>query len=137
MTGHDLTTAREQLVQAVAQFDPPPFYPLNISPWVGMALLQKAVRRGRKQCALRAAATLLHQSPERLWRRIGCIAYEDVGVGDLDTVAMVTGALAGKRLRVSLSRSSSAPVSRSELNTLVHSSNGRFEVTMVEPRSYR
>ena len=102
MTGHDLTTAREQLVQAVAQFDPPPFYPLNISPWVGMALLQKAVRRGRKQCALRAAATLLHQSPERLWRRIGCIAYEDVGVGDLDTVAMVTTALAGKRFRASL-----------------------------------
>ena len=102
MTGHDLTTAREQLVQAVAQFDPPPFYPINASPWVAMALLQKAIRRGRKQCALRAAATLLRQSPERPWRRIGCIAYEDVGVGDLDTVAMVTTALAGKRFRASL-----------------------------------
>jgi len=28
-------------------------------------------------------------------------------------------------------------VSRSEPNTLVHSSNGRFEVTTVEPRSYK
>ena len=28
-------------------------------------------------------------------------------------------------------------MSRSEPNTLVHSSNGRFEVTTVEPRSYR
>ena len=102
MTGHDLTAAREQLAQAVAEFDPPPFYPINASPWIGMALLQKAVRRGRKQCALRAAATLLHQSPERLWRRIGCVAAEDVGVGDLDTVAMVTTALAGKRFRASL-----------------------------------
>ena len=34
-----------------------------------------------------------------------------------------------------VSRSSSAPVSRSEANTPVHSSNGRLEVTMVEPRS--
>ena len=32
MTGHDLTTAREQLAQAVAQFDPPPFYPINATP---------------------------------------------------------------------------------------------------------
>ena len=34
-------------------------------------------------------------------------------------------------------RSSSAPVRRSEPNTEVHSSNGRFDVTIVEPRSYR
>src|SRR3954447_20346456 len=36
-----------------------------------------------------------------------------------------------------VSRSSSAPVSRSDPNTPVHSSNGRLLVTMVEPRSYR
>jgi hypothetical protein len=34
-----------------------------------------------------------------------------------------------------VSRSSKAPVSRSEANTPVHSSNGRLLVTMVEPRS--
>jgi len=34
-----------------------------------------------------------------------------------------------------VSRSSSAPVSRSEPRTNVQSSNARFEVTMVEPRS--
>jgi len=34
-----------------------------------------------------------------------------------------------------VSRSSSAPVSRSDPNTPVHSSNGRLLVTMVEPRS--
>ena len=36
-----------------------------------------------------------------------------------------------------VNRSSSAPVSRSEPNTDVHSSNGRLLVTIVEPRSYR
>lgn len=86
MTTPTLIDASKGLAQAVAEFDPPPYYPLNASPWIAMALLQKAIRRGRKQCALRAAATLLHQSPERLWRRIGCIAFEDVGVGDIEAV---------------------------------------------------
>jgi hypothetical protein len=101
MTGHDLNAAREQLTQVVAEFDPPIFNPIDVSPWIAMALLQKAIRRGHMQLALRAAATLLHQSPERLWRRIGCIAFEDVGVGDLDAVGLVTAGLAGKRFRSS------------------------------------
>lgn len=102
MRASNLVEAGEQLAQAIAEFSPPPCYPLNVSPWVAMALLQKAVRRGRKQCALRAAATLLCRSPERLWRRIACVAVEDIGLGDLDTVALVTAALAGKRVRASL-----------------------------------
>ena len=36
-----------------------------------------------------------------------------------------------------VSRSKSAPVRRSEPKTSVHSSNGRFDVTRIEPRSYR
>jgi hypothetical protein len=67
-----------------------------------MSLLQKAIRRGEERLALRAAATLLRISPERLWRRCGCIAFEDVGVADLDTVTVVTSALSGKRYRESL-----------------------------------
>jgi hypothetical protein len=97
-----LGIARQQLSDAISNFQTPPCTPLNISPWVGMALLQKAIRRGNEQLALRAAATLLHISPERLWRRCGCITFEDVGVADLDTVALVTAALVGKRFRASL-----------------------------------
>jgi hypothetical protein len=67
-----------------------------------MSLVQKAIRRGRKDLALQAAATLLHGSAERLWRRLGCIAFEDVGVADIDIVAVVTAALAGKRYREEL-----------------------------------
>jgi replication-associated recombination protein RarA len=92
-----LGTARRQLSETICQDRPPICDPLKVSPWIAMSLLQKAIRRDHKDVALRAAATLLHGSPERLWRRLGCIAFEDIGVGDLDTVALVTAAMAGKR----------------------------------------
>jgi hypothetical protein len=64
-----------------------------------MSLLQKAIRRSHGTLALRAAATLLRDSPDRLWRRCGGIAFEDIGVADLDTVAEMTVALGGKMFR--------------------------------------
>ena len=97
-----LSVARQQLSDAICQDQPPICDPLKVSPWIAMSLLQKAIRRGGEHLALRAASTLLQISPERLWRRCGCIAFEDVGVADLDTVAIVTAALAGKRKRASL-----------------------------------
>jgi len=90
------------LSDAMAEFQPPQCDPLTISPWVAMSLMQKALRRGRKDLAFRAGVTLLRESPERLWRRLGCIAFEDIGVADLDTVALVTAAIAGKRFRSEL-----------------------------------
>jgi hypothetical protein len=97
-----LSIARKQLCEAISDFQTPTCTPLNISPWVGMALLQKSIRRGEERLALRAAATLLSTSPERLWRRCGCIAFEDIGVADFETVAIATAALGGKRFRKSL-----------------------------------
>jgi hypothetical protein len=97
-----LSTARQQLSDAISIFRTPTCDPLKVSPWVGMALLQKSIRREEKQLALRAAATLLRRSPERLWRRLGCIAFEDTGIADLETVALVTAALTGKRFRENL-----------------------------------
>jgi hypothetical protein len=67
-----------------------------------MSALQKAIRRRRKQTALRAAARLLQTEPDRLWRRLGCIAFEDVGVADFEAVSLTVAALTGKRLRASL-----------------------------------
>lgn len=73
--------------------------PLNVSPWVAMSLLQKAIRRGDVPAALSGAATLLRDAPERLWRRLGCIAFEDVGVADIACLGLVTTALTGKAFR--------------------------------------
>jgi hypothetical protein len=103
MNGLDIMTiARQKLSDANSNFQTPTCDPMAASPWIAMSLLQKALRRGREHLALRAASTLLRISPERLWRRLGCIAFEDVGVADLDTVAIVTAALAGKRFRANL-----------------------------------
>lgn len=82
--------------------DIPRFEPLNINPWLAMSLMQKAIRRNRKDFALGAAATLLKISPERLWRRLCVTVYEDIGVADYETVALVTAALKGKRVRAEL-----------------------------------
>jgi len=97
-----LQDARTRLRTAVTAANLPASIPLQVSPWVAMSLLQKSIRRGQEGLALRAAATLLVVSPERLWRRCGGIAFEDVGLADLETVALVVAALAGKRFRATL-----------------------------------
>jgi hypothetical protein len=81
------------------EHEPAEYQPFDISPWLAMSLMQKAIRRGRAPIALRAAATLLRDSPDRLWRRCGVTAFEDIGVADLEVVAAVTAALAGKTHR--------------------------------------
>ncbi|MFO6464191.1 hypothetical protein ACK8OR_07360 [Jannaschia sp. KMU-145] len=84
-------------VSAGREFPPP--QPLDISPWLAMSLLQKSVRRGRCDLALKAAATLYRDAPDRLWRRLGGIAFEDVGLANLQAVGLTTAALTGKRFR--------------------------------------
>src|ERR1035437_5328224 len=67
-----------------------------------MSMLQKAIRRGECKLAQHAAATLLLIAPDRLWRRCGAAAFEEIGVADLETVSLVTAALAGKRYRATI-----------------------------------
>jgi hypothetical protein len=94
---------RHDLQRAVARRgEPTAPQPMNASPWVAMSAMQKAIRRGREDLALSAAATLLRDAPDKLWRRIGCIAYEDVGLAALDTVGIATASLGGKRARAAL-----------------------------------
>ena len=51
---------RQDLQRAVAlQGRPPDPRPLDVSPWLAMSVMQKAIRRGREDLALGAAATLL------------------------------------------------------------------------------
>jgi hypothetical protein len=48
---------RQDLQRAVAcRGRPPTPRPLDVSPWLAMSVLQKAIRRGREDLALRAAA---------------------------------------------------------------------------------
>lgn len=94
---------RNQFARHIAERDgAPELRPLKTTPWIAMSLLQKAIRRGREDLALRAAATLLVDAPDRLWRRCGVIAFEDIGIADIDTVGIVTAAFGGKRMRAAL-----------------------------------
>ena len=102
MTEAECPDDHQTLAVAVATYTAPTPAPLPISPWVAMSLLQKAIRRGRNESAQRAAATLLWNSPDRLWRRLGIISVEDVGLGDLAAVRLVVPALVGKRARADL-----------------------------------
>jgi len=97
-----ISIAREELAEAVGSGSISPPSPIACSRWVAMSLMQKAIRRGREDLALRAAATLLKGTPERLWRRCGVIAFEDIGVADLATTGMVVAALGGKAFRAKL-----------------------------------
>lgn len=73
--------------------------PLDISPWIAMSMLQKALRRGETGHAMRAAATLLRDAPDKLWRRLTVAAFEDIGLGSLDLIAPVLIATSGKGIR--------------------------------------
>jgi hypothetical protein len=99
---HVIQSAQQELAEAVNSATIPQQSPIECSPWVAMSLMQKAIRRGREDLALRAAATLLRDAPEKLWRRVGCVAFEDVGVADLATAGMVVAALGGKAFRAKL-----------------------------------
>jgi hypothetical protein len=87
----------DSLTTLVAARPTPPLpKPINTTPWIAMSFMQKAIRRGNGPAALMGAATLLRDAPERLWRRIGCIAFEDIGVADIECLGLVTATLAGK-----------------------------------------
>lgn len=73
--------------------------PLRASTWVCASVVQKAVRRADVDLATRAAATLLDQSPDRLFRRLAAISVEDVGLADLECVKLVMAATASKGFR--------------------------------------
>jgi hypothetical protein len=94
---------RHDLQRAVAaRGEPPTPQPMNASPWVAMSTMQKAIRRGRADLALSAAATLLRDAPDKLWRRVGCVAFEDVGLAAFAAVGLATVSLGGKQARAAL-----------------------------------
>lgn len=73
--------------------------PLDISVWLAMSVLQKSIRRGETGHALRAAASLLRDDPDKLWKRLAVAVFEDVGLGSLDLVTPVLIGTSGKGVR--------------------------------------
>jgi hypothetical protein len=94
----ELDQARERLTIDLDR-EPPIFEPLIADQWVVKSLLQKSIRRGEVETARRAALTFLAQKGSALWRRLIVIAFEDVGAGSRDVVAMTTAASTDARWR--------------------------------------
>ena len=76
--------------------------PLLLDPWLASSLLQKAIRRGEFDNALFAATSFYNHRGQGIWRRLVLIAFEDIGVADLNLVRHVTMLAVDKRYRLSL-----------------------------------
>ncbi|MGF7007189.1 hypothetical protein [Aminobacter sp. BE322] len=96
---YDLFTIDPALKPLFADRKVPTVEPLLTSPFVAMSAMQKSIRRGDVDLALRAAATLLKSDPAKLWRRLTGIAFEDVGLASVDTIRLVMAAATSKSLR--------------------------------------
>lgn len=88
----DLITNDPVLLPLASDRTVPSVEPLPVSQWVAMSAMQKGIRRGDVELATRAASTLLKSDPAKLWRRLRGVVFEDVGLGSLETVQLVTAA---------------------------------------------
>jgi hypothetical protein len=95
----DLFATDPALQPLVSDRKVPTVEPLPVSPWVAMSAMQKSIRRGDVDLALRAAASLLEKDATKLWRRLVGIVFEDVGLGSVETIRLVMAATAGKSFR--------------------------------------
>lgn len=64
--------------------------------WILASALQKCIRRGLQDEAVNVAVAIHSVDPQYGWRRLRVIAFEDVGMGNIEAVAAVV-AIAGKR----------------------------------------
>jgi hypothetical protein len=94
-----LALARHRLAVGLDR-DPPFFEPLIADQWVVKSLLQKSIRRGEVEIAQRAALTFLAQKGSAIWRRYLVIAFEEVGAGSADVVAMTVAASTDSLLEI-------------------------------------
>lgn len=73
--------------------------PFPIDAWLAASLLQKAIRRGDREVAERAALTLYRWRGSATWRRLIVIACEDIGIASPDVVAETVEAACDPALR--------------------------------------
>jgi hypothetical protein len=66
--------------------------PLQIDSFIARSVMQKAIRRGMTELALRAASALITTDRRTLWRRLLVTALEDLGIGEVDLLARIVAA---------------------------------------------
>lgn len=85
----------ERLLETTTFYSPPN----NLLPdkWIAASSLQKGVRRGNLNLVLRAFETLWNIDPRYARRRVATIAFEDVGLGNPELVAVTAMACSGTK----------------------------------------
>lgn len=75
------------------------FQPTSFDIHIASAGLQKGIRRGDLETALKCAARLLESDPARLWRRLAVVAVEDIGIANPNLMGKVIAIAGQKRWR--------------------------------------
>lgn len=75
---------------------------MKMDRWILASALQKSIRRGLKDEALDVAIALHAVDAEYAWRRLRVIAFEDVGMGNVEAVASVAAIAGRQQLRSAL-----------------------------------
>ena len=86
----------------IADFQLPMDHPTGLDPnhrWRTVSSMQKAIRYRDRDNAIYAACTGWDMSPAHVLRRLGVIALEDVGAGNLFGVAMILASLGSSTWR--------------------------------------
>lgn len=95
-----LTRFRTTAAQEIAEIEPGlRIVSFTNTQWVASSLLQKAIRRGDLYAARQAGRFLLEAEREHLLRRLNIIAAEDIGMADIETVAITAACLASAKVR--------------------------------------
>lgn len=85
-----MTNQTEYLAPHMTAIIPPPL--ALPDKWIAVSCLQKLIRRAEVDLAGRAAVTLWQIDRTALWKRLLVIAFEDIGIGDIDAVLTTTAA---------------------------------------------
>lgn len=75
-----------RIEQGLRAFEIPAIDPMQGDQWILASTMQKAIRRGEVDTALRAGYALWNIDRQRFWRRLHIAALEDTGVTDTDTL---------------------------------------------------
>ncbi len=70
--------------------DLPAIEPMQGDQWLLASAMQKAIRRGEVDTALRAGYALWNIDRQRFWRRLHIVALEDTGVADIESLIQIS-----------------------------------------------
>jgi hypothetical protein len=87
-----LREAKQRLACEIDSYSAPTTKLIAADPWVVSSLLQKSIRRGETQIAQDAAFTFMKFNGAAIWRRLMVIAFEDIGIGSVESLIMTVAA---------------------------------------------